>query len=332
MNHMETAGAEGGGACPNCGRERRESFCAHCGQSDRDYARSLRSVAGELLRETFALDSRLWRTLVRLLFRPGSLTREFSDNRRASFVSPVRLYIFASLAFFLILSLVGDFSGFSRSMSAGNAEISIGQSDPTEESLATEDSLATEENLAAFREALPPEHQRKFDDILGRPEGDVGRQIITPFAGSGNAGLDGWFGRFMWHGAIDILHDPSVVPRRFVANMPAAMFCLVPFFGLVLAALFRRRKRFYVEHLVFAIHMQAFLFIVYALALLFPDAGPPGWVRAILVLIPYPYFVIALKRYYENGWIATVTKSIGVTTLYTLILLPAFVISVFVTG
>ena len=95
--------------CPNCGRDRPESFCAHCGQSDRDYARALRSVAGEFVRETFEVDSRLFRTLKLLMFRPGSLTREFSRNRRAGFVSPVRLYIFASFVFFLLLSLRGDF-------------------------------------------------------------------------------------------------------------------------------------------------------------------------------------------------------------------------------
>ena len=37
--------------CPNCGRGRLESFCPHCGQSDRDYARSLGSVTVEFLRE-----------------------------------------------------------------------------------------------------------------------------------------------------------------------------------------------------------------------------------------------------------------------------------------
>ena len=316
---MEAASHETGRVCPNCGRVRPASFCAHCGQSDRDYARALRSVAGELLRETFALDSRLFRTLVQLLFKPGGLTREFSRNRRASFVSPVRLYVFASLAFFLILSLAGDFSRFSRGMPEGEVDISGARQAPTEES------------LAAFREALPPRHRVKVDDILGRPEGDVGRQILSSIAGSGDT-LDGWLERFLMLGSIDILHDPAVVPRRFLANMPVAMFCLVPVLGLVLAVLFRRRKRFYVEHLVFAMHMQSLTFCIYALALLIPDAGPGTWIRAVLALTPYPYFVIALKRYYENGWIRTTAKSIGVTTLYALVLVPAFVISVFVTG
>ena len=81
----ESPAPPGARDCPNCGRERPESFCPRCGQSDRDYARSPGRVPWhcEFLRETFELDSRLFRTLKLLLFRPGSLTREFSRNRRA---------------------------------------------------------------------------------------------------------------------------------------------------------------------------------------------------------------------------------------------------------
>ncbi len=45
-----------------------------------------------------------------------------------------------------------------------------------------------------------------------------------------------------------------------------------------------------------------------------------------------PYLLIALRRYYEDGWVLTVAKSIGVGLLYSLVLGPAFVISLFATG
>ena len=319
----------GGRACANCGRERPESFCSHCGQSDRHYARSLGSVVVEFLREMFELDSRLLRTLKLLFFRPGSLTREFSRNRRVSFVSPVRLYIFASFVFFLLLSLLGN---------SGRVVVT----DLTEEdreNAVTQLSDAeirppTEEHLAAFRAALPPEQRRKADDILRRPESNIGRRIIFFALSGAEEDFAEWnrIGRFIAVGAIDILHDPSVVRRRLLANMPIAMFFVLPVLGLVLAVFHFRKKRFYVEHLVFAIHIQTFTFLVYAVALLLPDSGPGLWVRAGCLLIPYPYFVIALRRYYENGWVLSVAKSVGVYMLYSPVLLPAFVISIFVTG
>ena len=142
----------------------------------------------------------------------------------------------------------------------------------------------------------------------------------------------GWIGRFLLLSGIDMLHDPSVIPRRFIANMPIAMFFLLPILGLILAVLHFRKKRFYVEHLVFAIHIQTFWFLIYSVALLFPESGPGLWVRVGCLLVPYPYFIIAFRRYYENGWVLTVAKSVGVYVLYSMVLLPAFVISVFVTG
>ncbi|WP_428277689.1 DUF3667 domain-containing protein [Candidatus Palauibacter sp.] len=321
---MTTAGER---ACANCGYEPMESFCPRCGQSDRHYARSLGSVVLEFLREMFELDSRLFRTLRLLFFKPGSLTREFSRNRRVSFVSPVRLYIFASFVFFLLLSLMGDFGNVGMSgMTEEDAEDAVTQ---------PSDSVAqppTEERLAAFMAALPPEQQRKADDILRRPEGDIGKRIILSGAAEEFEKWN-WIGRLFVLGVIDILHDPSVIRQRLLANMPIAMFFVLPVLGLVLAIFhFRKKKRFYVEHLVFAIHIQTFTFLIYAIVLLLPDEGLGGLIRAGCLLVPYPYFVIALRRYYENGWVLSVAKSVGVYMLYSLILLPAFVISVFLTG
>lgn len=312
-------------ACANCGHELPESFCPGCGQSDRHYARSIGSVILEFLREMFELDSRLFRTLRLLFFKPGSLTREFSRNRRVSFVSPVRLYIFASFVFFLLLSLFGDF---------GEGAVIRMDDDPEDAVTQPSDAVApspTEERLAAFMAELPPEQRRKADDILGRPEGSVGRRLILAVVEEGFEERI-WIERFILVAAIDIMHDPSVVRRRLLANMPIAMFCLLPVLGLVLAVLYFRKKRFYVEHLVFAIHIQTFAFLIYAVALLIPDQGVGGVIRAGCLLIPYPYFVIALRRYYENGWLLTVAKSVGAYLLYSLALVPALVISIFMTG
>ncbi|MYC89157.1 MAG: DUF3667 domain-containing protein [Gemmatimonadales bacterium] len=319
--------------CPNCGRDRPESFCAHCGQSDRDYARALRSVAGEFVRETFEVDSRLFRTLKLLMFRPGSLTREFSRNRRAGFVSPVRLYIFASFVFFLLLSLLGDIGEASANLTDESVDRSLTAEDraDAEDQADAAAQPPTEEQLAAFRAGLPPEQQRKADDILARSDGNS-RQLLLTLAQAGNLEERHWTLRFFVLSMIDIVHDPSLIPRRFLANMPIAMFCLLPFLGLILAVFHFRKKRFYVEHLVFSIHVQTFTFLVYSVALLLPESGPGLWVRLSCLLVPYPYFVIALRRYYDNGWILSVVKSVGVYVLYSMALIPASLLSILVTG
>ena len=94
--------------CDNCGAEKLGHYCAVCGQSDRDYRRNVFPVVGAVLSETFEIDSRLLKTVPKLLTRPGFLSLEFSRNRRAGYLSPFRLYLFTSIVFFFVLSLSVD--------------------------------------------------------------------------------------------------------------------------------------------------------------------------------------------------------------------------------
>src|SRR5262245_51891783 len=66
---------------------------------------SLREFLAEATEVFTHADSRLWRTIRPLLLRPGFLTREFLRGRRARYLPPFRLYIVASVLFFLFASL-----------------------------------------------------------------------------------------------------------------------------------------------------------------------------------------------------------------------------------
>ena len=66
-------------------------------------------------------DSRLWRTLVPLVLRPGFLTQQFIEGRRASYLSPFRLYLVVSILFFVVVSATGARTGH------GNGAIDSGQ-------------------------------------------------------------------------------------------------------------------------------------------------------------------------------------------------------------
>ena len=309
-----------GGICPNCGRERPEPFCPQCGQNDRHYARALGSVAGEFVRETFEVDSRLSRTLKLLILRPGRLTTEFFRNRRARYMSPVRLYIFASFVFFLVLSLSGTLDSPEITVRASGDQELVERRGPTDE-----------RGVALIAE-LPEEYRRKVQAILDRPDGDPVKEELLDFVAMETPAEMNPIERFFLFAGIDLFHDPSVIGERVISNLPIAMFFLLPFYGLILAAFYIRKGRFFVEHLVFAIHVQTFVFMAYTVSLLLPRAGPIGWIGPIFLLIQYPYFVIALRRYYGDGWAWSVAKSIGVLTLYSVVSGPAFLVSVFVTS
>lgn len=60
---------------------------------------------GEFLANFISYDSRIWRTISGILFKPGVVTREFCAGRRMSFANPFRFFLTVSIVFFLILQL-----------------------------------------------------------------------------------------------------------------------------------------------------------------------------------------------------------------------------------
>jgi hypothetical protein len=93
-------------ACLNCGAALDGRFCGHCGQRVVALDVSLRELVHEGVHEFVHLDGRILSTLRLLLRHPGRLTAELLAGRRARYIAPIRLYLVASLVFFLVLSAV----------------------------------------------------------------------------------------------------------------------------------------------------------------------------------------------------------------------------------
>jgi hypothetical protein len=98
-------------ACLNCGAALHGPFCARCGQEAKPLDPPVRYFARELAEDLFDADSRVLRSLRRLLFSPGFLTREYVEGRRASWISPTKLYLLASVAAFGVLAFTGTDGG-----------------------------------------------------------------------------------------------------------------------------------------------------------------------------------------------------------------------------
>lgn len=394
--------------CENCGNARPSPFCPQCGQNDRNYARGLATVVWEFGREAFEMDSRFFQTLKLLLFKPGSLTSEFSRNRRARYMSPIRLYLFTSFLFVLVLSLAmpdswseGAIQMGSESEPAPAAVVvptggapespqadggvteddadetpPVGEEEPGRNLGISIDASVSEAQMEALRAALGPTQRRRLDDILGRPDDDAFKRaallltslvsadvargsstvdrdalegVATPDsnrfapsdetdrAGSRPAGREdperpNLFIRTLLTSVIDFLHDPEVFVQRAVGNMPIAMFFLLPFMALALGFCYVRKKKYFVEHLVFGMHNQTFTFLCLAAALV-TSTGPVGrWFLVFFIAMPQLYYLIALRRYYRDGWIRTILKGSVVWWLYMMVLLPGFLFVLFLTA
>jgi hypothetical protein len=90
--------------CKNCDAVLLGRFCSNCSQAANVHVPTTMELLHELLEGITHSDSRLWRTLTTLWFKPGKLTQEFVAGRRVAYLPPFRLYLILSIIFFLLTS------------------------------------------------------------------------------------------------------------------------------------------------------------------------------------------------------------------------------------
>ncbi len=92
--------------CLNCGTALVGSHCHHCGQKSHVH-RSFTAIGHDLLHAVLHFDGKFWNTLPLLVWRPGDLTRRYIHGERASFISPLALFLFAVFLTYAVLASVG---------------------------------------------------------------------------------------------------------------------------------------------------------------------------------------------------------------------------------
>ncbi|MGB6229846.1 MAG: DUF3667 domain-containing protein, partial [Litorimonas sp.] len=99
-------------------------YCAACGQRVvRDADFSLWRLSRDWVAAMFSLDSRGLTTLRRLLFQPGRLSSDYIAGRRAAAFSPFQIFVFVTLAFFLLPDNYDIFKAPARWFFPGQAEL-----------------------------------------------------------------------------------------------------------------------------------------------------------------------------------------------------------------
>ena len=265
--------------CLNCDHPVDDTFCAHCGQRNTDYRVSLWHVLREMLGEAFELDGRVPRTLVPFLFKPGILTREYNAGRRARFTSPFRLFLAMTLLWFVagfIVTKTTDFEAEIRQAEANGEEV------VTFGTVAEEDDPpGAPEEPAHLVRGDAPEWAKKIDErwleLQDMPAAKVSELIF------------------------------GIV----LETLPKAILVLIPVFALLLKILFLGTGRFYVEHLVFALHLHAFGFLLLTIGF----AGDDEIIPALIPLVMLVYTFLALRNAYEARWWTTLLR-FGVVTVF----------------
>jgi hypothetical protein len=96
-----------GEECLNCSTplDVEDKYCHQCGQLNSKKQLALQDFFGEFFSNIFSYDSRIWRTIRHLLFKPSYVSRQFINGKRLSYTNPFRFFLSVCIVFFLMIQL-----------------------------------------------------------------------------------------------------------------------------------------------------------------------------------------------------------------------------------
>jgi hypothetical protein len=315
-------------ACANCGAELAGDYCAACGQRHEPHVHTIGHFAAEAFESISHADSRLWRTLWLLFSRPGFLSREFFEGKRARYLPPFRLYIVLSVILVLLTSLAtGDDAPGATAPAQAPAAAADAVAAPVAE-LASElaaDIQPATSSAAGPAMSAPAADPKWVVNIDGLNQ--FCAAFESPDSGEGNAEGRENIRRFCTR----IRSQPGELAEAVVHSVPRAMFVFLPAIAALMKLLYWRPKRYYVEHLLFLVHNHAAVFLVYTLVALISfipvlgDLTPLFFFSALGYLGWYVYR--AMRTMYGQGRALTILKYITLLYIYLIMAVAGFVIT-----
>ncbi len=217
---------------------------------------------------------------------PGRLTEHYLAGRRVAYLRPLRLYFIASVLLFSSL-------------------LSLRAPDAAKVNLYIAGQLVTE----------APAVKGRLDLTLFNSDSSLNRWLT---------GQNGKKIEALRRQSPQELLDALFAGLRRV--LPSALILFVPFLALGLKVLFLRRKILFVDHLVFALHIQSALFVVLAVSWVMCRLAGAGLFVSLITYVlagcgvVFVYMPLALHRIYRQRRLWTVLKSVLLIFIYSQLL------------
>ena len=341
--------------CLNCGAALGGQYCGQCGQRATSRLISLWELLSDAFGDLLELDSRLWRTVIPLLVRPGVLTRDYLEGRRARYMPPFRMYLVLSLIFFVIA-----FFDPREQLAIFYTPAELSEPEQTSDEIAEQrqEARAALEKLAS---------NGVIDESVLGPNGlPAAGNIESDEMANADSVDDGTIEPDDCE--LQLLSDesaPEFIRRRFseerlrqvcervveagaggvsaavIDNTPAALIILLPLMALALKLIYPLSRRYYVEHLLFFVHFHAFMFLLLSLQIMWSRLvvaiSLPGWVSVLPIVATSFYIPVylykSMRRVYGQGHAFTTLKFLTLSVTYvlgfSLMMLGALLIAVF---
>jgi hypothetical protein len=355
--------------CENCGTELRGHWCYECGQAAVDYHRSFGHVVLEVLDEFLNWDSKIFGTIGLLVAKPWRLTIDFVEGKRVRHAHPLRLYLVAGFIFFFVV----NYSTKGLKLEPGKipekdrdkvaAEIQKKrkkiEKDLDKENLSAEDRRKAEEVLDSLSNpspsatasasiapspgiSSPAASVSPGESPTGLGTRTYGQINERPFIVFDDAKTTTPFEKWLEARAKEKMGEHGTKMGLFIttlfSNLPYMMLCCIPLFAFVLKVLYIRRRIFYIDHLIYALHIHTFFYTAIML-IVFTTLGlnrvlpetVAAWIVAALWITFVVQIFLSIRYVYRQGWFLSTLKFFVGGFIYFFVLLLALAATFFIT-
>lgn len=321
--------------CLNCDNPVTQRFCGMCGQENIEHQDNFWHLFVHFFNDITHYDSKLLSSLKLLITSPGYLTTEFILGKRKRYLEPIKMYVFISFVCFLTI-------GYVSSLSVHDLKVKSKWSTPSPEMIeryATTgiDSLVFDELGGKLLHYSNPFFSDKPQTIYfekGSSFFDNEISFSSVFKGdeehrSFKQKFDGYIGAKIMRivKKYGTNEASAKLIKNLLINLPKMFFLLLPLFAFILTLLYKKQKKYFIDHAIFSIHFHCFLFIVFIVL------SPVVWyfnhwaIYALLLTMPLVYLFFAMRKVYAQSLGKTVLKFALQTSLYGLCLLIVLVVN-----
>jgi hypothetical protein len=295
--------------CKNCNNhlDIKDKFCSDCGQKNISKL-SLKYVFGEFFQTVFNLDSKVFKSLKFLIFKPGVLSKEYIEGKRVSYLPPIRIYIALSFIYFFLISVISfDDSNLNFTLTVPeNSGVNLNdRNDKTDSGIPFvvdgKDVYLSASDIKKMKYEGTLKHNL---DSLTEDMGPIYGYISRKYA---MAQVDD-------EGFEDVLRDQSAL----------FLILFLPFFAMLYGLVFRKSKKGFIGHLIFNLHLNSFILFMLLLDLVIElligeyETVNLIWGLFLVVYIIY-YLIRAIMKFYNRKWWAAFYKFLLLLIGYTVL-------------
>lgn len=257
--------------CFNCDSKLRASdnYCFNCGQENHDKKVSVSLLLNDFAGDYLTFDSKVLRSLASVVFKPGLLASEYADGKRTRYVKPIRLFLFISFIYFLLLNLTAQNTNMVQTSAGGESSgfnFTLGDN--------------TNNETSSTREAVDSLDQ-VIADSMSTPEQKLKASNMK----------------------LEMVSASDEFVRMAMKAFSYCFLVMAPLLALIFLLFFHRKRRFYVEHLVLSLNVHSVMFVLLTLSLgisyLFPQINYLS-IGVFVIMLVHTGF--AIRRMYQSNW------------------------------